>query len=297
MGKKIIQRIDGVLKHISTIEKEMNNISFDIFKTRSILADAVSFNLAQVGERMNKLEEILKDDYPNLPWKEARKMRNLIVHDYDSANFETIYDTAVNDLPILKQELQKIKDDINHINEKSLETNRLILRPWNDYDAIELFELAKDPEVGFWCGWEPHKHIRDSLFALHNFLEVDECYAICLKESKEIVGSIGLKHDNDLTMNKKEYELGYWVGKPYWNNGYVTEAALELIRHAFEDLNTNILWCGYYEGNKRSKHVQEKLGFEYHHFCEDVEVPQLNTTRKGYTNFLTKEKWELMNRG
>ena len=61
MGKKIIQRIDGVLKHISTIEKEMNNISFDIFKTRSILADAVSFNLAQVGERMNILEEILNN--------------------------------------------------------------------------------------------------------------------------------------------------------------------------------------------------------------------------------------------
>lgn len=296
MAKKIIQRIDGVLKHISLVKKEMGSISFEDFKMQTLLPDAISFNLAQIGERMNKLEEILKDSYPNLPWKEARRMRNIIVHDYDRVNFELVYKTAMNDLPVLRIELQKVKDDINHTSEKTLVTERLLLRPWTDFDALELFELANEPEIGFWCGWEPHKHIRDSLFVLHNFLENNEIYAICLKDSATIIGSIGLHSDSELVLSDNEYELGYWIGKTYWNNGYATEAANELIRHAFEDLGATIIWCGYYDGNERSRHVQEKLGFEHHHFCENVEVSQLKTVRKGYTNILTKEKWELISK-
>lgn len=290
MAKKIIQRIDGILKHIDAVMKEMNGISFIDFQSQTLLPDAIAFNLAQIGERMNKLEEILKDDYPNLPWKEAKIMRNIIVHDYDSVSLETVYDTVVNDLPTLKKDLQIIKDTMNCVSEQSLVTKRLILRPWNDYDALDLFDLAKEPEIGFWCGWEPHKHIRDSLFALHNFLEAKETYAVCLKENGEIVGSIGLI-GNDKIDN--EYELGFWIGKPFWDNGYATEAANAVIKHAFEDLNANIIWCGYYDGNERSKHVQENLGFEYHHFCENTEVVQLGIIRRSHINVLTKEKWEL----
>ena len=75
MASKIVQRIDGILKHIIVVQREMNNISFNDFKKQTLLPDAISFNLAQIGERMNKLEEVLKDKYPDLPWKEARKMR------------------------------------------------------------------------------------------------------------------------------------------------------------------------------------------------------------------------------
>lgn len=89
MGNKIIQRIDGVLKHIDVIQKNITNISYEEFVNKSLLADAISFNLSQIGERMNKIEEILKDKYPDLPWKETRRMRNIIVHDYDRANFKT----------------------------------------------------------------------------------------------------------------------------------------------------------------------------------------------------------------
>ena len=181
----------------------------------------------------------------------------------------------------------------NHSNETRLETERLILRPWDDFDAEELFELAKEPEIGFWCGWEPHKHIRDSLFALHNFLEVEESYAICLKESGTLIGGIALKFkgDTDLTDKDNECELGYWIGKPFWNHGYITEAAEEIIRHAFVDKGASIVWVGRYEGNERSKRVQEKLGFVFHHTCNDVEVPQLNVTRIGHVSYLTKEDW------
>lgn len=291
MAKRIIGRIDGVLKNIDTVQREMKHVSFAEFKAKSLLPDAISFYLAQIGERMNKLEELLKEQYPNLPWKEARKMRNIIVHDYDNANFETIYQTAVYDLPILKNELIKVKDNINQTSKRTFETERLFLRPWNDYDADELFELAKEPEIGYWCGWEPHKHIRDSFFALHNFLEIDETYAICLKESGYIIGSIALHFHSDLIEKENECELGYWIGKPYWNNGYVTEAAKEIIKHAFTNLGISTIWVGRYDGNEKSKRVQEKLGFAFHHSCDDVYVTQLKTTRVGHVSLLTKEEW------
>ena len=89
-----------------------------------------------------------------------------------------------------------------------------------------------------------------------------------------------------------ECELGYWLGKPFWGKGYMPEAAGAILCHAFEDLGMTCVWCGYYDGNQKSKRVQEKLGFVYHHTCPDVPVPLLNEVRVGHTNVMTKEHWE-----
>ena len=165
---------------------------------------------------------------------------------------------------------------------------------WDDLDADELYELAKEPEIGYWCGWKPHEGIKDSLFVLHNFLEIKETYAICLKENGKIIGSVGLhlRGQTDMTDKDDECELGYWIGKPYWGNGYVTEACKGIIKHAFNDLHLTAIWCGYYGGNNRSKRVQEKLGFVYHHRTDDIHVSQLNETRVGYVNLLTLEQFK-----
>ena len=293
MAEKTIQRIDGVLKTIQRVQSELESISIDKFKESNLLQEAISFSISQIGERMNKLEELLGDKYPNIPWKQARKMRNIIIHDYDHVYFEKVYYTSTKDLPLLKQELLKVKNDIKQIYEHSIETKRLLIRPWDDFDADELFELAQEPEIGYWCGWEPHKHIRDTFFVLHNFLEIEETYAICLKDNNIIIGSIGLhfKNNTDLTDKDDEAELGYWIGKPYWNNGYATEAGKAIIKHAFKDLKLSRVWCGYYEGNEQSKRVQEKLGFKFHHRSESAEIPLLNTTRIGYVSCLSKDEY------
>ena len=70
------------------------------------------------------------------------------------------------------------------------------------------------------------------------------------------------------------------------------EAGREVLRHAFEDLKLNRVWCGYYEGNDRSKRVQERLGFKYQWTNEKLFVSQMNEFRKGYANLLTKEDYE-----
>ena len=94
MDDKIIQRIDGAIKSIDRIRLVVNGVSFEQFIKSDTLMDIVSFNIIQLGERMIKIEQLLKDKYPNIPWSKAKTMRNIIVHDYESANPFIIYKTA-----------------------------------------------------------------------------------------------------------------------------------------------------------------------------------------------------------
>ncbi len=171
-----------------------------------------------------------------------------------------------------------------------LETERLILRPWDETDAEECYKYAKDSLVGPIAGWPVHTSIEHSHQVICDVLMVPETYAIMLKETGLPIGSIGL-HRKDLAEKADEMELGYWLGVPYWGHGLVPEAAQEILRHAFEDLNLARIWCGYYDGNEKSKRVQEKLGFKYQWTTEHAPVPQMGETRKGYVNLLRKEDY------
>ena len=95
-----------------------------------------------------------------------------------------------------------------------------------------------------------------------------------------------------MTDKDDECELGYWIGKPFWGQGLIPEAAGELLRYAFEDLGMGAVWCGYYDGNVKSRRVQEKLGFVYQYTTHDLDVPLVNERRTGHTNLLTKARWE-----
>jgi len=175
-----------------------------------------------------------------------------------------------------------------------LNTERLVLRPWEEADAEECFKYAVDPEIGSPCGWPAHTSVEDSRNVIKNVLNGPECYAICLKENGKPIGSIELMlHEKSIkTQGDNECELGYWLGKPYWGKGIIPEAAKELLRRAFEDLGKEKVWCGYYEGNEKSKRVQEKLGFTYYGRDENVHLSLLNEDRNMIINLMTKEDWK-----
>ena len=177
----------------------------------------------------------------------------------------------------------------------TFETKRLILRPWCEDDAEDLYKYASDPEVGPPAGWPPHTSVENSREIIRNVLSAPETYAVCLKEDGKAIGSIGL-HRNDLAEDEDEYELGYWIGKPFWGQGLIPEAARELLRYAFEELGMNRIWCGYYDGNLKSRRVQDKLGFVYHHTTEGIEVSLLGEIRTGHAMLMTKETWEKTNK-
>lgn len=176
-----------------------------------------------------------------------------------------------------------------------LETERLLLRKWTESDADSLFEYAKDPEVGPIAGWPPHKNIEESKTVIQNVFCGTECYAVCEKENNIAIGAVELKLNGytDLTDRDDECELGYWIGKPFWGRGYIPEAARELLRHGFEDLGMTTIWCAYYDGNQKSKRVQEKLGFVYDHSFQENLAPLINEVRMCHANKMTKEQWRI----
>ena len=174
-----------------------------------------------------------------------------------------------------------------------LQTERLQLRPWQDNDADDLYFYAKDPDVGPIAGWPPHQSAEESLNVIRKVLSGPEAYALCLRENGRAIGAIELKlkGHTDLTDRDDECELGYWMGKPFWGQGLMPEAARALLRHAFEDLGMEKVWCGFYDGNEKSKRVQEKLGFRYQWTTPDVDVPLMGEKRIGHVNCLTKDEW------
>ena len=173
-----------------------------------------------------------------------------------------------------------------------LKTKRLILRPWREEDAESLYIYASDPEVGPPAGWPPHTSVEDSRQIIQNVLSAPETYAVCLEDDKP-VGSVGLKLNGstDMTDRDDECEMGYWLGKPFWGQGIMPEAVKEILRHAFEDCGMQKVWIGYYEGNQKSKRVQEKCGFKYQWRSENVDVPLMHEKRTGHVSLMTKEDW------
>ena len=175
-----------------------------------------------------------------------------------------------------------------------LETERLILRRWEKNDAESLYEYAKDPDVGPIAGWPAHRSIEESRDVIKNVFNGKEAYAICLKTDNRAIGAIELKLNGhtDMTERDDECELGYWLGKPFWGQGIVPEAVKEMLRHAFEELGMTTVWVGYYEGNAKSKRVQEKCGFRYRWKSEDVDVPLLHEKRTGHVSSMTRDQWQ-----
>ena len=127
-------------------------------------------------------------------------------------------------------------------------TERLILRPWAETDAEDLYRYTKDDRVGPIAGWPPHSSVDNSAEIIHTVFSAPETYAVCLKEDNRAIGSIGLMIGarSDKEIPDTEGEIGYWIGVPFWGKGLIPEATQELIRHGFEDLKLDKIWCGYF---------------------------------------------------
>jgi RimJ/RimL family protein N-acetyltransferase len=178
-----------------------------------------------------------------------------------------------------------------------LHTKRLILRPWRIEDAPSLYKYASDPRVGSPAGWPPHTSIESSSEIIKDVLSVDENYAVVLTDTNEPIGSIGLMRDKEVhsaPFGQNGAEIGYWIGVPYWGQGLIPEAMRELMRHGFEDLNLDALWCGYYDGNEKSRRVQEKCGFRYSHTEADKPCRMLDERRTEHFTCISAEQWKLI---
>lgn len=185
-----------------------------------------------------------------------------------------------------------------------LATKRLILAPWEEHYAEALYELARDPRVGPVAGWPVHTSVENSRQVIKEILSKEGTFAVILKSGADqsavplgeprLIGSAGFVFGEDSTLNLPmgEAELGYWLGVDYWGQGLITEAVEELLRFGFEMLELSQIWCGYFDGNERSRRVQEKCGFIYHHTEQEFYWELLDEVRTEHVTRLTREQWE-----
>lgn len=149
--------------------------------------------------------------------------------------------------------------------EPSLYTSRLILRAFRREDARRVRELAGVFEIADTTGHMPHPYLegmaeewigeRGQEFASG----VGATFAITLRETGDVIGAISLSMYSPHPIA----ELGYWVGVPYWNHGYTTEAARAVLEYAFAELKLNRVYASYFPRNPASGRVMEKVGMKY----------------------------------
>ena len=144
-----------------------------------------------------------------------------------------------------------------------METERLLLRPWQDSDAETLFKYASDPDVGPRAGWPPHKSVKESLELIRTVFNAEGMWAVIWKESGEPIGCVGYlpASASNLKIAEDHAEVGYWIARPYWGKGICTEALQMVIDYCFNEKEFTTLWGDYFPSNPASGRVMEKCGF------------------------------------
>ena len=145
----------------------------------------------------------------------------------------------------------------------TLETPRLRLRPLAPADAPAIRALAGDFEVARWTARIPFPFPEGAAEAFIAAASADLgsgdelALAIAAREdSNRLLGCCGLMRRAD-----GSFELGYWLGRPFWGRGYATEAVSALADHAFRATGTAYLRAGIFPDNRASEHVLLKAGF------------------------------------
>jgi len=143
----------------------------------------------------------------------------------------------------------------------TLETSRLKLRPYTEADIAPLLPLIGAREVAATTLRIPHPYTELDARA---FLEMARdgnriWLAIALRSDGRQIGGMGLVVDPQ----HQHAELGYWLGVPYWHQGYATEAARAMLRYGFEDLGLHRIFASHFKHNPASGNVLRKLGMRY----------------------------------
>ena len=176
----------------------------------------------------------------------------------------------------------------------TIETKRLILTDWTVADAPELYQLAKNPNVGPHAGWKPHANEAESLEVIRTLFLTSMVWKVTDKKTGALVGSLGLENDR-FRPGIESKELGYWIAEEYWGQGWATEAATAAIQYGFEELDLDIIGICTGPNNLRSQRVIEKLGFAYegtHRHCYKIYD---GSVRDSLTFSMLREEWGEMN--
>ena len=146
----------------------------------------------------------------------------------------------------------------------SMRTARLQLRPMTVEDAPRVEELVSDPDVALTTATIPHPYPRG---AAVEWIERHskgpdfggEAVWAIVHPQLGLVGAMGLRVESQ----QSRAEMGYWIGKPYWGQGFATEAGGALLRYGFQTLGLNRIYAHHMRRNPSSGRVMQKLRMRY----------------------------------
>lgn len=175
----------------------------------------------------------------------------------------------------------------------TIETERLMLRPFRKSDGASLYKYAKNPKIGSQAGWAAHTSVTESEKIIEKGLTGENIFAITLKgKPDEVIGCIDLNSQKRDFMTKLEAEIGFWVGEPFWGQGLIPEAVRALITYGFDRCGLETIWCAASTTNLNSQRVQEKVGFKYDRTLKNIEYPLLGTMEDLRLSKITRKEWQ-----
>jgi ribosomal-protein-alanine N-acetyltransferase len=148
----------------------------------------------------------------------------------------------------------------SELNQPSLQTDRLLLRPFCSQDVAPLVHLAGDRQVAATTLRIPYPYREQDAIDFVSSCQPDfelgfgARFAITIRD--ELCGAVGLHVER----THNHAELGYWIGVPYWGRGYATEAAAAVIRYGFDTLDLHRIQASVLAGNPASARVLLKVG-------------------------------------
>ncbi|HLR25379.1 MAG TPA: GNAT family N-acetyltransferase [Fodinibius sp.] len=147
-------------------------------------------------------------------------------------------------------------------NFPTLKTERLRLRGLQVSDIPDIVSLADNRKVADMTLSIPHPYQpKDAVAwinaAIEGFKDGSHfIFAICPLPGNDFIGGIGL----EINKGFDRAELGFWIGEPYWNNGYRTEATAAILHFGFNELALNKIYASHFLGNPASGRVMQKNG-------------------------------------
>lgn len=152
------------------------------------------------------------------------------------------------------------------LHTQTLETSRLLLRPFQHTDAVAMFNnWAGDPEVTKYVSWPTHPSEEASAERIKFLISQYDCgdtcdWAIVLKDIDTAIGSIGAVISNP---SVKSVNIGYAIGKKWWHRGITTEALQAVLNFLFEECDVNRVEAWHDTRNPNSGKVMQKCGMKF----------------------------------
>ena len=167
---------------------------------------------------------------------------------------------------------------MNHIGTREIATERLTLRRFEIEDAENMFyNWANDPEVTKYLTWPAHESVDTTETILKEWIsKYDEKdfyqWAIELNDLEQPIGTISVIKTDERV---ESVEIGYCIGKRFWNNGYMTEALTAIIRFFINEVGAGRIWARHDTENPNSGKVMAAAGMDY----EGLYAMQASTIR------------------